>query len=155
MRTRLVVGIALTLVLVSLALAANDPFVGTWKMNIAKSTFSPGPAPTSVTTNYKAEGKNLKMITDLVNAQGKASHMEDTLILDGKDHPDTSNPNYDSSARTRVDRFTIVTIYKKGGQEVGSRRIVASKDGKTLSGTVKVNNAKGEVSGSTFVFDKQ
>jgi hypothetical protein len=27
-----------------------DPWIGTWKVNLEKSTYSPGPKPTSVTT---------------------------------------------------------------------------------------------------------
>lgn len=37
--------------------AETNPFVGTWKLNVAKSTFSPGPAPKSQTVTIAPEGK--------------------------------------------------------------------------------------------------
>src|SRR5260370_25423195 len=37
--------------------AAEDTFVGTWKLNVAKSKFSPGPAPQSQTVTIGADNK--------------------------------------------------------------------------------------------------
>src|SRR5205085_3569561 len=38
------------------ALLASDPNLGTWKLNLAKSKFSPGPGPQSVTTTVREGG---------------------------------------------------------------------------------------------------
>jgi hypothetical protein len=32
--------------------AAPDPVIGTWQLNVSKSTFTPGPAPKSETRTY-------------------------------------------------------------------------------------------------------
>jgi hypothetical protein len=46
------------LMLCALALvAADNPFVGTWKLNVAKSKFSPGPPPQSQTVTIGADNK--------------------------------------------------------------------------------------------------
>jgi hypothetical protein len=39
--------VPLAIVMAAGALLASDPIIGTWKMNMAKSKFSPGPAPQS------------------------------------------------------------------------------------------------------------
>ena len=48
----------------AVALLANaqskDPFVGTWRLNVAKSN-SPGPVPKSITTTYEAAGQGYKV----------------------------------------------------------------------------------------------
>ena len=55
--TRLAVGIGFT-VAVALSVSATaqppDPFVGTWKMDVAKSTYKPGPAPKSLIVDITA-----------------------------------------------------------------------------------------------------
>ena len=48
--------------------AADDPFNGTWKLNAAKSKYSPGPGPESVTLTVRVEGA-----THNVKIEGKAS----------------------------------------------------------------------------------
>jgi len=49
MRSRLGVLLFLAMLVSVGAWAQNDPLVGTWKMNLAKSKFSPGPPPKSAT----------------------------------------------------------------------------------------------------------
>ncbi len=40
----------------SLALAQSNPFVGTWKLNMAASKFDPGPPPQSQSRTWNADG---------------------------------------------------------------------------------------------------
>ena len=59
-------GIALTAVFalavnVSTGAQAPDPLVGTWKLDVAKSTYKPGPAPKSATVVIEAAGKGIKL----------------------------------------------------------------------------------------------
>ena len=46
------------------ALAQSDSQVGVWKLNVEKSTFSPGPKPTSGTTTIEAAGAGTKVSVD-------------------------------------------------------------------------------------------
>ena len=73
--TRLAVGIAFTAVCavalsVSSTAQAPDPFVGTWKLDVAKSTYKPGPAPKSLTVAIDAAGKAFKVAVDGVAGDG-------------------------------------------------------------------------------------
>ena len=45
-----------------------DPLAGTWKLNGAKSKYSPGPAPKSLTLKIDAAGDGEKVVADGVRA---------------------------------------------------------------------------------------
>ena len=55
-----------------------DPLIGTWKLDVAKSKFSPGPPPKSITVRFEAAGEGVKVTADVVSADDKASHTEYT-----------------------------------------------------------------------------
>ena len=58
---------ALAFGVVSIAAQANDPIVGTWKLDVARSTYKPGPAPKSTTLVVTPQGKGIKVDVDIVN----------------------------------------------------------------------------------------
>jgi hypothetical protein len=57
----------------SVALAA-DNWLGTWKLDVAKSKVVPGPGPKSQTLKFEATKDGIRLTTDGVNAEGKATH---------------------------------------------------------------------------------
>ena len=50
--------------LIGTAFAQSDPQVGLWRLNVAKSTYSPGPVPKSGTTRIEAAGAGAKVVVD-------------------------------------------------------------------------------------------
>ena len=75
MRTRTlhcatVLGIVVALFGTHSAAQGTDPVIGTWVLNVAKSTFSPGPAPQSESRTYVAAGKDIKVTSSGVGADG-------------------------------------------------------------------------------------
>src|SRR5215204_1567604 len=93
---------------------APDPIIGVWKVNTAKSTYDPGPAPKSNTTKYEMVGDKVKVTVDSVQADGTTRHYESTNAYDGKDYPITGNSPYgDTVARTRIDARTVQSVTKK------------------------------------------
>jgi len=137
------------------ALASTDPQVGSWKLNLAKSKYAPGPAPTAATTMIEAAGAGTKVVVDQTMADGAARHWEFTANYDGKDSPVTGNPDADMVSRTLVNPNTVETITKKDGKVISTQRSVVSKDGKTRTVTTKGLNAKGETMNNVAVYDKQ
>ena len=150
-----VVCVGLFAALTGAGFAATDPQVGTWKLNVAKSKFVPGPVPTTATTMIEAVGAGTKVVVDQTLADGKPSHWEFTTNYDGKDSPVTGSPDVDMVARTLVDPTTVETITKKNGKEISTQRSVVSKDGLTRTVTTKGLNAKGEQMNNVAVYDKQ
>src|SRR5215471_18867095 len=105
------------------ALAADDPTMGTWKLNEAKSKIGAG-APKNTTVVYTAAGDSVKCTVDGVDGTGKPIHHEWTGKFDGKDYPVTGDPNEDMRSYTRVDATTLSFSQKKGGKETTSGKIV-------------------------------
>jgi hypothetical protein len=139
-----------------LAQATTDPQVGIWKLNLAKSKYSPGPAPKSATTKIEASGTGTKVIVDQPQADGTMRHWEFTSNYDGKDVPVTgNNPDADMLARTRVNATTVKTISKKGGKVTTTQTSVVSSDGKTRTVTTTGTNAAGQTVNNVAVYDKQ
>jgi len=115
-----------------------DPWVGTWKVNLDKSTYSPGPKPTTaaVVRMDSAQG-GVKVTIDGADPQGKPTHVELNGKFDGKD------------ARS----FEIVA--KTDGKPTVATRVQVSADGKTLTATQSGTNAQGQTVKNIIVADKQ
>jgi hypothetical protein len=148
--------IGLAGLLAGAASAQSDPQVGVWKLNVAKSKYSPGPGPTSATTTIEAAGAGTRVVVDQVMADGSKRHWEFTANYDGKDSPVTgNNPDADTIARTRIDANTVQSISKKGGEATTTQTSAVSKDGKTRTVTTKGTNAIGQPVNTVAVYEKQ
>ena len=65
---------------------------GTWKLNAAKSTLSPGPPPKVMSVTYSAVGTDgMKIVVEVTPATGAAQHWEMTAHYDGKEYPVKGN----------------------------------------------------------------
>ncbi len=130
--------------------------LGTWKLNLAKSTYAPGTAPRSATFTNVVAGAGIKSTSDSVRADGTAVHSENTEVYDGKDYPISGNSlNGDTVAGTRVDANTLKFVYKKNGKITVTSTNVASSDGKTYTVTAKGTNTLGQTVNTVAVYDKQ
>jgi hypothetical protein len=138
------------------ALAA-DAVAGTWKLNVAKSTFSPGPAPKSQSRTYveSAQGMTVTVTVKTTAADGKESTTTIVFKDDGKSYPVSGNPDFDAVSAKRVDALTLNSTQTKAGAIVGTAVRSVSKDGKTLTFTQKGTHANGEKFDDVSVYDKQ
>ena len=136
------------------ALAA-DAVVGTWKLNVAKSTFSPGPAPKSQTRSYAESAQGMTLTIKTTAADGKESTVTLTYKDDGKPYPVSGNPDFDMVSVTRVDALTAHSTQTKAGATVGSGIRTVSKDGKTLTFAQRGAHAAGGKYDDVFVYDRQ
>jgi hypothetical protein len=151
----LLIGAVLNLFAVDVMAQVPAHWLGSWKLNLAKSKYSPGPPPTSqVDKNEVVEGA-LKYTSDRVSADGKAAHHEYTAKLDGKDYPYIGLPIADTISITRVDDNAMEWTIKKGGKALMSGQTVYSPDGKLRTWTWKGTNPKGQKFDVTSVFEKQ
>jgi hypothetical protein len=138
----------------SACFAADDPNMGTWKLNEAKSKFSPG-APKNTSVVYEAAGDSIKVTVDGVGTDGQPSHNEWTGKFDGKDYPLTGDPAADSRSYKKIDARTMELTNKKGGKPVVTGKITVSADGKSRTVAVSGTDASGKKVTSTAVYDKQ
>jgi len=143
------------LALATAAMAADDPFTGTWKRNMEKSARRSGNPPKSITDKFDLQGNVLKRVQNIVGADGTARQNDLTSVLDGKDHPITDNANLDSYQANRIDSNTIVIVLKKGGNKVRTDRLVVSKDRKTMTITRNDKNDQGQDTIYLSIYEKQ
>jgi hypothetical protein len=146
--------LAVCLVGAAIAVAADDPFLGTWKLNEAKSKLSPN-APKNTTVVYQAAGDAVKITTDGTDAQGKPIHSEWTGKFDGKDYPVSNDPAADARAYQKVDDHTLAFDNKKDGKATLSGRITVSADGKSRTVMLSGTGPDGKKFISTAVYDKE
>jgi hypothetical protein len=145
--------VALCFVGVAVCLAA-DTFIGTWKLNEAKSKIGAG-SPKLTTTVYEAVGDSVKVTVDGTDGDGKPLHNEWTGKYDGKDYPVTGDPSTDTRSYKKVNDHTLAFTNKKGDKVTISGLGVVSADGKTRTVTLTGTDSKGNKFSTTAVYHKQ
>jgi len=154
MKARAIVAtLALALVGATLCLAA-DGFIGTWKLNEAKSKLAPGTAKNN-TVVYSAMGDNTMVTIDGTDAAGKPTHNEWMGKFDGKDYPVTGDSTSDARSVKKIDDHNLSFTVKKGGKVLFTGTITLSADGKTRTVTIEGTDSAGKKTTSTAVYDKQ
>jgi len=149
--------LALVLFTSGLALAQTDPFLGTWKLDVAKSKFGPGTERKSETRIVESSPTGMKVSVDRTNADGSNQQYNYTTNFDGKSHPITGMAPYgaDSIAVTLGASNKLSFKLTKDGKAVGFGTSVVSSDGNTLTITSKGTDARGKTVSSVSVYDKQ
>ena len=151
---RALVVCGVTLISGSVALA-GDNWVGTWKLNTTKSTFSPAPGPKSLTLKFESVPEGIKLTSEGVNAEGEATRGGYLSKFDGKEVPMIGNPNAEISAPKKIDDNTYENTWKKAGKVTITTKGVVSADGKTLTITQTGTDAQGRPVKTTAVYEKQ
>ncbi len=126
----------------------NNPFIGTWKLNVSKSKISPGPAPKSETVRIEPDRK---VSVETVGADDKTinwSYMpaENTAVpIEGMEN---------CTVMEKTSGNTVDHTWKMGnGNETGHG--VVSKNGKTMKYTMTGTNAQGQREDNVYIFEKQ
>ena len=134
---------------------AADTILGTWKLNVAKSKYNPGPAPKSQTRIYEKNGAGITVRLVTIEADGQSSSIELPANVDGKDYPIMAPGPADAIALTKIDAQTDEAILKHGDVVVGISRRVISQDGKSMTITYKGTDPMGQQVDNMGVYEKQ
>jgi hypothetical protein len=134
---------------------AADASIGTWKLNVAKSTFKPGPPPVAETRAYNAQPNGVKTTVKTTWADRLTTTVEYPANYDGKDYPVDGSRDVDVVVLTRIDDFTSAATLKHFGKEIGVARRVVSPDGKTMTISYKGINTRGDQVDNVAVYVKQ
>jgi len=147
-----------TILIAAVALLAQsqESLFGTWKMNAAKSKYSPGPAPKSNIAKWESFQGGVKLTVDVVPAKGETQHWEVSGKFDGKDNPvKGNNPDGDTGAFSKIDACTYELVQKKGGKITTTAHIVVAADGKTRITTSTGKDGQGQTVNNTMFYEKQ
>ena len=157
---RVVIFILGAFVLVAMAPQAafaqiNPADVGTWKLNLAKSKYSPNTPPKSLTYKSEAVGQGMRSTFEGINAEGKPIKQVYMLIYDGKPQPATGVPGVDSISITRVDTYKTAFTLTNAGKVIRTGTAVRSMDGKSTTISGKGVDDKGQQVDNVAVYEKQ
>lgn len=158
-RTIITVSVLALLAAVSSAgQAQQDPLLGTWQQDLARSRYDPSTRTPRLPTTVRRTALGIngyRQTTDGMNAQGTATHTEFTAHWDGKDYPVTGSADYDAVSLKKIDGFTLIAVNKRGGVVVRMMRTVVSQDGTTSTSAVIGYTMQGIAFHNVVVFDKQ
>ena len=155
MKTQIIgLTLALSFVAGATCFAADDPQIGTWKLNEAKSKLTRD-AGKNTTVVYEAAGDQVKVVIDGTDKDGKPTHNEWTGKFDGKDYAVTGDPKSDMRAYKKIDDHTLAFTVKKDGKTTATGRIVVAADGKSRMVTSKGADEEGKKSKDKAAYDKQ
>jgi hypothetical protein len=131
-----------------------DPIIGTWKLNLEKSTYTgAATAPKNRTATFAGEGQNLAVTAEGVEANGQPLKVIFRHIYDGRPHPTTGSRDYDSNTYHRIGN-SINGIWFKNGKVVVLTQ-AQLVPGKTYTVITEGINADGQSYRDVEVFDRQ
>jgi hypothetical protein len=147
-------GLACWLVIVAGA-AAQDPWVGVWRLDASRSSVRAEPSPYKrVTLRIESTGEALTVIYDMVGARGGVTHLEWTGRFDGRDYGVQGVDYVLTNAYRRLDDRRYEIIVKVDGRVVATATAAVSPDGDTLSVDTTETDARGRVVTTTAVYSR-
>jgi hypothetical protein len=134
-----------------------DRMIGRWELNVAKSTFNPGPGPKSDIRTYEDRGGITIITLEGVNAQGNPTYSVITVKYDGKDYPIVPRNGETTTmiSYKRVDANALAYTTKQGGKVLVNATKTLSADGRTMTHQIKGTNAQGQAVNNMLVFEKR
>ena len=133
---------------------AAENWIGSWKLNAAKS--KTGDTAIRVDTlKFEKTAAGIKLTSEGKDAQGKPLQAGYTAKFDGTPAPWTGNPMADSAAPKKIDDNSYENTWKLAGKGTVTAKVVVSADGKTLTVTQTGTDAQGKAVNSVAVYDKQ
>ena len=136
------------------AAAAAENWVGSWKLNTAKSQLGTN-AIRAQTIKFESTPNGIKLTSDGIDAQGNPMKSGYTSKFDGTCAAWTGNPMADEACPKRIDDNSYENVWKKGGKATVTAKIVVSKDGKTMTVTQEGTDPQGAKVSAVAVYDRQ
>ena len=135
-------------------LFASDPFVGTWKLDPAKTKYTTGTAPKELTAVIELQGSDLQVTATGTNGDGSPVSVKYTIPVAGGAGKVQAG-DFDAITSKVISNNVRLNTYTKNGKELRTRRMVLSPDGKTMKTTVQGTSAANQQVQGVDVFYKQ
>jgi len=145
--------------------------LGTWKQNLAESTYNPGPPPKFVSVRQYAAGDAgaIVAVTMTISPDGlPALGAVAAANYDGKEYAQHTLATLASSLASHVepsvartisytltDPYTVAIVIKQGGQVVSRATRTISRDGKSMTERSTSTDGLGRPVVNVLVFEKQ
>lgn len=135
--------------------AQQDPQLGVWVLDTARSTYSPGPAPRSQTVVYTQIGRGVRVTGSGLSGVGKPINTEFSYSFDGREHPARGFADWNSIKARQVNANTIEYTRFLKGEEVQTVTRTISADGKTATVRVTGEDAQGNRVENNIIYVKK
>jgi hypothetical protein len=132
--------------------AGQDLILGTWTLNVSKSSYKPGPAPRSQTRTYTVHPDGIETTIQTTYADGTSTSIRYVAKYDGIEYPVTGSADADAIALKKIDDHTAEASLTHAGKGIGTARRVIAKDGRTM--TISFRDPKG-LTNHVAVYEKQ
>jgi hypothetical protein len=130
-----------------------DHLVGVWQVNLAKSRYFPGPAPTSEIRTYTREGDSVVGIIQRAFPDGRRERIEYTANYD-REYPVMGTESYDHVVLKRIDEYTSEAVLSHAGRVYGvARRVIASNE-RTMTITFRREAQSGPSVYNVVLYDR-
>lgn len=133
----------------------SSPFDGSWKLNVAKSQFNPGPPPREILRTYKVADDAIIMTINGTRGDGSTIAARARFKLNGADSHYSGTASMDTVSVTAVDARTWSATAKKQGKLLNQSIFAVSADGKTLTQTLQGRNSDGIAVDDVLVYERQ
>jgi hypothetical protein len=128
---------------------------GTWRVNLAKSTYSGAPAYKRATYVIEPADDGLKVVYEMVLPRGGVTHVEWTGRLDGKDYPVQGIDEFLTYAYTPRQDGSYEIVAKIDGRVAASSDVRFSADGRTMITSTVAGGPQGQKITTSTVYEKQ
>ena len=127
--------------------AVPESWLGSWALNVARSTYASGDAPYRRAA-YRIEraADGFRVIYDMVHPRGGTTHLEWTGRMDGRDYPLQGVDQAITYAYTPAGRDAWEIVVRIDGRVAARSRVTVSADGRTMTTTT---------AGNVTVYEKQ
>ena len=146
--------VAIAVMLPSPTLAQTNLRIGTWKLNLPQSSFSPGPAFRDESQIAEMIGDAVKVTVEITDATARKLVQGYTAKYDGKSYPFPGSP-WETIALTLLDAYTSKAVFHRGGKAVQTTILTVSPDGKQLTIMATGTTPDGQPLNNREVFDRQ
>lgn len=137
----------------SAAPSKDDPIIGIWQLNVAKSNYHPGPGPVSETRTYKRGANGVEGTIQRRFASGRSERIEYVAEFD-REYPVSGAEEYDHILLKRIDERTAQAVLSHAGRVYGVARRVISASGASMTITLKRESSTGQAVLNTAVYEK-
>jgi hypothetical protein len=134
---------------------STNLWVGTWKRNVARSSYSPGPAPkTEQTVSMALVNGQLQLTENGFNADGQPTRLVYVVNFDGSEHPVDPVQALTRTYRW-IDERTFEGVNHVRGEETTMVEFALAADGRAYTLTTTGITAQGQLVHHVVVYEKQ
>jgi hypothetical protein len=137
---------------------ADDPFSGTWVLNLSKSKFPPqfsASIPKNQVVHVVMDKSDIDITQETISESDSPLNIHVKAKFDGKDYLITGAPGKYSAAYRRVDKNIVTAVLKNNGKVIVQETGVVSPDGRSFTVICFITNETGNQTTLIPVFEKK